>query len=191
MGYGDGQVYDPNSAPSAYITAEEFFDFVDYNLIGEVLADTRGQAYTLQQLTTPGEQANTRLNNILMAASGLVEMEAMAGRMYTAESLMALTGNAKKRLHKIIADLAVFDCYCRRDGADPPQNIILRYQEAVKVLDRLRLGDMIFPFLETEQAGLPSTQPITLSQMFNAGRPSLLMPRFFGQRLQERTNRSF
>lgn len=163
----------PDSGLTPYCSPAELLNYYDARQLGDLVNDTNNQVSPSGLLTDPV------IAEALAMASGTVEMACLMGERYEAADLYALTGNAAASLRKLVADIA-YPMIRRRRGylEDPP----VQYIEAVATLELLRTGTIIWPFLESEQAGLNATRQRTLADDLNAGLLSAALPRIFGIR---------
>lgn len=179
----------PNSGTVPYCSAAQFLARVDNNLVGELVTDlppalTSGvqppQYPTSTQLLT-----NPSVLTALADASGLIESQALIGARYAPSDLLNLTGNSASFLQRICADIALYYLWNRRDGQNPPTLVSQRYDQSLAHLDRLAAGEAIFAFVETEQAGLPSSEFVTQAAI--AGLPRVTnVYRMWGTRMSTR-----
>ena len=189
--FGSGPVYENNSSPDSYVNPSEFFDFVDPDLIGQVLSDVSGVKYSVADMTGDGSVSNLRLKRILRVASGILESAALIGRRYSPESLKDLTtppngstavSASGEFLKCLVSWIGQYLCFSRRDGFMPPENVIFRYQDAEKYLERLKTGEAIFAFDATQEAGLPSSSIMTPLDLMLRNDLSVRWNRFYGTR---------
>lgn len=169
------------SSDTPYASAADFEQIIDVNLLGDLVNDDGTEA-TLTQLASSGA-----LDMALARASGLVEAFALAGQMYTAADLQALTGNAQALLKGIVCGLAIQYLRGRRGAMEPGR--YPQYDEAMKFLEMLASGTTIFAFAETAAAGLPDTE-VMEPQDYTQGLPTLLtnQTRQWGMRQNRRQN---
>ncbi len=92
----------------------------------------------------------------LAAASGRINAAAIAGGIYTAEILAALTGDAAEWLTKITCDLAYCSLISRRPGKYSEEIVSRLMQQAEGYLDLLRSGKNIFATDGTAGASVPA-----------------------------------
>ena len=140
----------PNSATTPYLTAAQFLQFQDANLVGQLVRDD-GTVATTAQLTAP----DPNLQAALQAASGELESAALQGQRYSVADLQSANGNSQVLIQRVVAALAMMYLWDRRDGPDPPANVVRKHEAATKFLEKLASGEAILSFLETEEAGLP------------------------------------
>lgn len=140
----------PVSNSTAYITAAELLVFVDFRTLSDLCSDDNGRPLK-SDFTDSTTVLGATTVAILKAASGYVEMACLNGGRYTPDDLAGLTGNQAQALKKIVANLALWDFYCRRPDPgmpEPPQ-----CAEANRLLDAIASGEKIFGIQETIDAG--------------------------------------
>lgn len=172
--------YTNASSDEPYLTPTEFADSVDWNLLAQLFGSGA------EPLTKAQVIADPRVLRSLKEASGQIEAACFVGRRYDREALASLSGVSRAYMNRIVCNLAVIFCYGYRDGMAPPEGVLLRYEEATRELERLRLGESIFSFAEHAEAGLPSTSRIPdrdLDAWISATPP---YRRFLGDRAERR-----
>lgn len=102
------------------------------------------------EILTTGSASNLILVNALVRASGEIEMAAMVGERYRPADLQALRDSgtvASSALTGLTADLCFWHLAKRRH---PPmdQKEVPGAAEAYETLERLRVGEKVFPFEE-------------------------------------------
>jgi hypothetical protein len=116
----------------------------------------------------------------LAAASGEVEAVATKGKRYTPSDLAALTGMSLEYLKRIVCCRAI-DTLSRFKSRTKGDDVNAQWAEAQ--LYALAVGERIFGFVESENAGLPGTVDMAPeSSEYDAKRVSKLAGRFFGSR---------
>lgn len=167
------------SAASSYCTAAEFLKLYDVRTVGELVKDD-GTAASAVDLA-----ADANLSAALGLASGWVESACLAGERYAPADLTALAASATvggNFLRSLVADLAFGHLRQRRGfPADdhPP------FVRAGLVLEQLRRGARIFPFVETREAGRPEVHRLTRDEILDRNQVSS-NTRIFGRRQRER-----
>lgn len=123
--------------------AQNRYADVETNLL--VFADTR----ELQGLgaddnsTATVDNNNTILNGALDAASGEVEMAALAGGRYSEQDLLDLQTDVDMGLIGIVCNIAMYILYARRGREIPPARM-RAWEAAQKRLDEIRDGSQVF-----------------------------------------------
>jgi hypothetical protein len=124
----------------------------------------------------------------MSAASGLVETACFRGGRYTTEDLQAIVaGNVcKEFLIQLVCDLAFWTLLKRRKPDMRPENVA-GVTDALETLQRLKLGEAIFPFLESADAGdmdFTMLDPFASKSVFQAVPLDQFAYRMFGQRMR-------
>ena len=135
----------PDTAATSYLAPTEFLNFADSSFVGRIINDD-GSLTSVANLAT-----NAVLLECLNAASGELESACLAADRYGPADLQALTGVSQAFLKKLVAALTVKNLIDRRMDASmkyPPA-----VDTAVDTLYKLRAGDQIFSFQETEDSG--------------------------------------
>ncbi len=149
--------FTPVSSLVSYISPDEFLSRFDSNLVGELVSDQNLQVNSTDLSTNPV------LLTILADVSGMLESAACVGKRYGSEDLtaMATSGTVSGQyLKRVCANLAIGMLRQRRGMIESDEKGG-PYIQALEALDKLRNGERIFTFAETEEAGLPSN--VTLS----------------------------
>lgn len=142
----------PNSSSSSYITPEDFLILHDYRLFAQLIKDDNVMATEAETLASP------KLAAALLGASGEVEVELVASQRYSVSDLQATNGASKQYLISIIADIAAYNLFGRRDGPGPPELVTMKYAEAREKLEKLRNGQVVLAFTQAEQAGVVTNE---------------------------------
>src|SRR5688572_11874066 len=166
---------EPVSGASAYCTIGEFLDRYDRRIIADWLSDTG------VKLTTDALNSSTRLTEILQDASGLVESACLVGEKYRPEDLAALTGNSKRFLMRLVADLAIGMIRGRR-GYNEEEGVMPQHKAALEMLENIRNGERIFGLAEVMTAGNPTSEFITEQDLEQTNLSTFQARRFFGVR---------
>ena len=174
-------VYTPNSAASPYLQPSDLIARVDVNLLCELVSDNGSSPVSPTELLT-----DTNLITALSDASGELESAIFASERYSPVDLQALTGVSQQYMIRILCDLAIYYLWTRRNTAPLPQTLQEKYDKATEALKSLSMGIRIFSFLEVQEAGVPVTQQMQLSQYYNNNLISARWHRMFGYRQSER-----
>lgn len=167
----------PNTSSTAFCTPAQLLDFYDENLLGQ-LADDTGNP-----VSPTGLLNNAKVAAALSAAAGDIEAAcSVAGRYLPSDlqALIAAGGNGALRLARLNADLAFASLRERRgyrSEADFPQ-----IARAFLFIERLRLGERIFAFVEVEQAGVGSMQDQGATALRTKPLATTVARRYFGRR---------
>lgn len=166
----------PNSGVSPYITVSQFLSIKDSRDVGMLASDNNVPLTPTQLQTDPNTLA------ALAFASGELEAAVLASNRYSVADLQALQGNSQNYMLGLLADIAMFRMYGRRNGPQPSDMVIARYNQAMEVLMNLRQGVAIFAFAEVEAAGNPSNVQMTYWDALNKGMLTARWVRPFGIR---------
>lgn len=167
----------PSGGTSSYATVADFKKRYDIRAIGQLVKDDN----------TVADGSSLDLDSIvefeLQSASGLVESACQVGSRYNPEDLQALAGNSRAFLASIVCDLAYGSLRQRRGY---PEEYTPAYKEALRQLQLLQSGESIFPFRETEDAGLPKNRWRSFSEKLRQPWASAHLRRAFGQRIADK-----
>lgn len=143
----------PVSSTTPYCSATRLFVYHDWQQVADMLRDGENPRPTRTALLDEDSPEGEALLEILKAASGEIDSACLAGKRYNPEDLLALTGTGLSYREKLTSHLAFWGCAQRRqpNAADP--NRIPGAVTALLECDRLRVGERIFAFLETQEAG--------------------------------------
>src|SRR6516164_9420278 len=141
----------PNSSSTPYATAADLLVRQDVGLVGQLAAD--GYVATSAQILDPTSVPGQNVYTALLSASGEVEYSATRGQRYQPSDLASLTGASQSFFKQIICDIAMMYLYDRRDGQNPPDNVIEKYKRAQDFMQKLVDGATVFGDLENQAAG--------------------------------------
>lgn len=144
----------PNSSASPYLTVDQFIGLKDVRALGQLALDNG------QMATSAALQSNSRIDLVLGKASGEIESACFTGERYSANDLNGLTGVSQQLLQGLVADLAFYYLFKVR-GASIPEHVVQEFDKAMESVQKLRDGERIFSFEQTEAAGLPFNQFLT------------------------------
>ena len=140
----------PDTNGSAYCTPAQMLTFHDAQLIGQLVSDVG------TPVSAPSLLSNATLALLLSSAAGQIETACTVGGRYRAQDLLAMaqdTGsNGAAYLAELNAHLAFGKLRQRRGYRTEDE--FPEVKEARETLERLRLGERILPFDESEQAGV-------------------------------------
>lgn len=155
----------PNSSSVPYCTGSQYLLFYDARLSGQLVRDDGTSV-------DPGSLvSDSVLNQMLKSASGELEAACAVGDRYqpTDLSVMATSGgNGAAYLARMVADLAFGLLHDRRGIAIDTAHLG-QVEAARKALADLRDGMAIFPFAESERAGLANDRMRTELEIEAAG----------------------
>lgn len=170
----------PASSPNSYISVEQFLNMKDWRPVAQLSVDdgTQPDKTTLQ--------TNQNLLSILMSSSGEVESYLVAGGRYTSADLQAVNGVSSAFLQQIVADIAMYNLFCRRGANGPPESVIAARDAAYALLDKLNDGKLVLAFTENIEAGIPVNQYMSNADLWNLNLFSNSIRRSLGKRNQFR-----
>ncbi len=165
----------PDSSSTAYATPSDLIVFRDFRIMAQWILDDN----TIPDVSS--FLASSVVSQCLLAATGEIETAASVGGRYSREDLAALNGAALVKLKQLCCDIA-FGMLARRRLATIQRGDISGLEEAYDLLDKLKKGERIFPFVETESAGNISTVDVITN--YNPANPPLSVSanRYFGRR---------
>jgi phage gp36-like protein len=166
----------PSEGMAPYATPDDFRKFYDARALGMLADDTNAAV-------DPGGLSGDAVIAMMLArASGDVESACMVGSRYEPADLQALAGNGRALLVGLVCDLAYGYLRQRRGLPDPHGEA---YGIALKTLDELSEGKKIFPFAQSEQAGLAQNRDLIASEIDRHPYASRRLRRAFGRRLRD------
>lgn len=164
----------PLSNLTSYCTPAQAVPFIDQRLVGELINDLDVRIAPAALLT------NADWISLLQAASGEVESACMVAGRYNPSDLAGLTGNSAVFLQKLVARLAYGELFARRY---PDREMPAQVEQAWKLLEKLREGQMIFGLVETQAAGqLSAPQFVSVGDVQLLSLTSYMAGRYFGLR---------
>lgn len=163
------------TAAGSYLSATEALKRCDWRVFADLCSDTGTRIADASTLA-----ANANFLALLLDASGVVEQAAMRSKRYSVADLLALTGAGQAGLYRLILRIAVVLAHERRPDREMKQPWI--YEECRKDLTALSMGETVFPFLESEEAGLPHSTTETATDVEARRGTSLISERFLGRR---------
>lgn len=148
-GGGSGATLTPLTSGDPYCSVANFLEFVDWRVVADWITDSDTEDRpTLAEVT-----ASTRVVKALMVGTGDVEAACLPRRQYNPATLLALNGAAKASLEKVTAGMACWMLMCRRYPDADPNKMPAIVHEALRMLDRLRVGELVFGTIENTDAG--------------------------------------
>ncbi len=172
----------PNSSLVPYASAADLLSRQDVGLVGQLCVDN-GQVATAADIIDPLTVGGFNVLTALLDASGEVEYAATRGERYQPSDLQQLTGASLGFLKRVTCDIAMMNLYDRRDGQNPPQNVLEKYKRAQEFLQQLVSGERVFGDLENQSAGPPKQAFFTSQDLIANRLASATWPRMFGRRL--------
>ena len=166
----------PDSSQSSFITVAQFLNRKDWRAVAQLCMDDGTQA-TEASLAT-----NQNLLTILMEASGEVESSLVASNRYSVADLQAVNGVSQTYLQGIVADIAMYKCFGRRDAPGPPETVMQQYAEALTKIENLRNGTTVLSFIENKEAGVATNEYMQVPDLLNLNLFSNSCSRSLGNR---------
>lgn len=166
----------PNTTAVPYATGTDLVTKRDWRTVGDLITDN-----DVRPPNAAAVAASPIVADALLTASGEIESSCYYGGRYSTQDLVALTGAGQALLKQICCDLAFWILKKRRSPALTPDQVS-GAMEAFEKLDKLRLGEKIFPFEETADASLGETT-VAIDPNSTTNPPvSSLARRYFGGR---------
>lgn len=172
----------PISSETPYAIAQDLLTRQDVGLVGQLCVDDGNVASALQIVDT-NTVAGKNVLTALLDASGEIEYAATRGQRYAPQDLQQLTGASLGFLKRITCDIAMMNLYDRRDGQNPPENVVDKYKRAQEFMQQLVDGERVFGDLQNQQAGPASNAFFSQADLLNMRLASAVWPRAFGRRL--------
>jgi hypothetical protein len=127
--------------------------------------DWRGIADSINDTDQPRVSYNAVVNSPIVAAalldaSGELESACITGNRYLPTDLQAMLTNGGAGaglLVSLVASLAWWRLYSRRMPVTARPEDVASARTALEMIEKLRLGERVFPFVESAEAGLPDT----------------------------------
>ena len=166
----------PSEGMAPYATPADFKLLYDVRPLGMLVDDTN------TAVSASGLSNDAVIAMMLARASGEVESACMVGSRYDPADLQALQGNGRALLVGLVCDLA-YGYLRQRRGLPEPHGEA--YGVALKTLDELAEGKRIFPFSQSEQAGLTQNHDVVASELDRHPYASRRLRRVFGKRLRD------
>lgn len=169
----------PNSSTSPYCTPADFVSIFDYRSFAQLASDTDTPLASSAAL-----QASPILAAQLGIGAGMIEMAATVGERYDPTDLATLLSSGTNGGYALIemnASLAAAGMFGRRFESVPDE-MRARIEDALSKLEALESGANIFPFLETQAAGLVTDYRETAYDVARRTLPSWVARRCLGIR---------
>lgn len=166
----------PNTTATPYASGSDLVIKRDWRTVGDLITDD-----DTRPANAAAVAASSVVADAMLTASGEIESSCYYGGRYSTADLTALTGAGQALLKQICCDLAFWILKKRRSPSVNPDQVS-GAMEAFEKLDKLRLGEKIFPFTETADASLgESHQAIDPNSTTNPPISSIAR-RYFGGR---------
>lgn len=167
--------YTPDSSSTSFATPAELIQFRDWRKMAEWISDDGTIPTQVTFLASP------IVSQCLLAETGEIETAASVGARYRREDLAALSGAALVKLKQLCCDIC-FGILARRRLATIQTREISGLEEAYDLLEKLKMGERIFPYIEVEDAGNMDTTDVVSNYDYNNPPISIRAERFFGWR---------
>lgn len=152
-----------NSSATAYALPTDLTDLRSWVAIADLLEDpATSTALPTRTLSRSAVEAHALVARSLKWASGEIESAMTVGQRYDPLDLQALQASGavgREMLIGLTCDLAFWWLTKRRKTGARMQDIAGVY-DAFEKLDRLKHGENIFSFADSQQAGLPEVSPL-------------------------------
>ncbi len=162
------------TSAASLLTVAEFLKRADLRTVGDLCSDTG------TRITSGGLATDTHLAAALLDATGIVEQACLVAKRYLPADLAALTGAGLGSLYRLLSRLTLCLLFERRPDLEMKQPWIWEWVE--EQLEKLRQGERIFPFTETEDAGLIHIEVETAPEVEARNGISYIMQRMWGRR---------
>jgi len=166
------------SSTALLCPVDEFLKRVDQAAVAKLASNTTAPIDLAALPTDPNLLAAIR------DAGGMFESTVSRGGRYSLDdiaTILATDTNARGTLYRIITDLAWFFLFQRRpnkDAAAPPS-----FEYSMELMQQLGDGDKkVFPFLETEAAGVLELIEATVDDVEQRNTASYQARDFYGRR---------
>lgn len=169
----------PVSGTTPYCSAEEFLVFVDFRTIVDLCSDDNGRPLE-SDFTDDTTRTGQIALAVLQASSGELESAVLLGGRYTVENLGELTGNQAQFIKKLVADLSLWEFYCRRP--DLMSQMPAKCEQAKAIINAIAQGEMIFGIQENIDAGHLNLTVETPQDVINRNLVTFQAQRYFGRR---------
>ncbi len=166
----------PLTSATAYATGTQLLNYHDGRKIGDLVNDDGSRETAVA--------ANAIVAKALLRASGDVEAACLKGGRYKPVDLAALLtggGAGAEFLIGLVCDIAFWHLCKRRHKLAVKAKEIAGVDEAFETLQALSAGEQILSFLESAEAGLPSTETETVDQKDDRQGVATIAERFFGR----------
>lgn len=175
------------SSGSAYAVSTDLTDLRSWVAIADLLEDPATSTATpTRTATRAAVEGHPLVTRALKWASGEIESAVTAGNRYVPDDLVGLAASStvgKEIIIGLVCDLAFWWLTKRRKTGAKIEEIAGVF-DAFEKLDRLKRGDAIFPFTDTQKAGLPELSPLDAAGNVIADAMPITVSayRMFGQR---------
>lgn len=175
----------PNSSTTPYLVPADLYSRIDPRLIAQLCSFDPTNPVIYNPYGTPPVDTlstNSTLLEQINIGCGELESACLRANMYQVSDLQALNGMALSYMKTIISSIVIMNLYNFRAGPNPSEAVVNNYNKAMESLTDLSDGKRIFGFLETEQAGLPSSYQLQPHDQYSADLVTARWQRSFGIR---------
>lgn len=151
----------PNSSIIPYILPCDVIARKDWRDIAMLVNDDPGTSVAPNNITKQNLLTNVNFLTIINSACGKLESACLRSKIYQPGDLLSLDGVSLEYMKTILSNIVIYELYSRRTGPAPSELVVNNYNDAMKALDDLSDGTRIFSFVQTEDAGLPTTNRLT------------------------------
>ncbi len=170
----------PNSAASSYISPENFLLCYSPSIVGDMLrARPSYPRPSYLAMTDPDNPAGEKLQYHLDAGAGEIEAHCAVAQRYTPQDLDALTGVSQHELWKLNAARGMWSLFHFLKPITGRPDDVPFAKESWEILKMLAIGELIFGFVESMAAGLPSVQPANTRMLVTPNVLQRVGPRLF------------
>lgn len=163
-----------STSATTYLSAAEYLKRADLRTVGDLCSDTGSR------IASGALPSDANLAAALLDASGLVEQACLVTSRYLPVDLAALTGAAQGALFRLLSRLTTCLLFERRPDLEMKQPWLWEWTE--EQLQKLRDGERIFGFVESEGAGLPTITTETATEVEARNGISVQVERMWGRR---------
>ena len=177
----------PFSSSAPYVTAQQALSYVAPSIVADILRPTpESPRPSYLSMIDPANPAGQRWLTYLRYGAGEIEAWCGVARRYTPDDLRALTGDSADFLQGLNTARALWRAFQFLRPATARPDECPGARESAEFLKMLGDGTMIFGFVDTMDAGLPSVQQASPSQLLTpniVGRAVRIFPGYGQNRL--------
>lgn len=170
----------PNSAATSYISPVNFLLCYSPSIVGDMLrAGPNYPRPSYLAMVDPTNPAGAKLQFHLDSGAGEIEAHCSVAQRYSPQDLAALNGVSQHELWKLNAARGMWSLFhFLKPITGRPEDVPFA-KESWEVLQLLANGDLIFGFVESMSAGLPSVQAANPTQLLTPNALGRVAPRLF------------
>ncbi len=148
----------PLSTSTPYLTTRDVLTFVDWRQLADLSYDGDGPRPTRMSLLDTTRDSGMNLFQNMLGACGEMESSLVAGGRYQPVALLNLSQMSPPLaggmwLKRILATLTLWSMAWHREPLDADPKQVPGAMSALNVLEKLRQGETILPYVEAAQAG--------------------------------------